>query len=437
MTRFGHFLVDEALQSRKYCTPSLNRLAAFIAIAMPLSIVVERLIAPEAPSTASIRIVATLLCFGVVAFPSFWNKRPEAAAIYWMFAVSFTGIFLFSCLLFLNAALTQNISHAPTLWILQYFVALFITMQVLSSPALFAVCWVTATAASASPLFVLENPNWAAVKMYVVYPAPVILSALVFGAATARNSSIIAREKLQTAASIGLNIAHELRTPLASIRAFSDGTNKHVPRLIEGYRKAVDAGLVGDPLNGKQLRNVAEGMRNIKNEVEYSNTIINMLLISTSERPGTTAISETCMASACIREAAQRFPFNNDVERNALRIDIEQDFEIKGAELVVVHVLFNLIKNGVRFAMHSEMPEVLVRATASGSDKMISVRDSGPGIEKHQQRVIFERFYTTQGIGQGTGVGLSFCKTAMESLGGSIECLSDGATYTEFRLRFP
>jgi two-component system CAI-1 autoinducer sensor kinase/phosphatase CqsS len=178
-------------------------------------------------------------------------------------------------------------------------------------------------------------------------------------------------------------------------------------------------------------------MQNIKNEVEYSNTIINMLLLSTSERPGIAGLPETCNARACIEEAAERFPFNNDVERNALKLNVERDFEIQAAQLVVVHILFNLIKNGVRFAMYSEKPEVLLSATVEDTGKLISVRDSGPGIPRNQQRLIFERFYTTQGIGQGTGVGLSFCRTAMESIGGTIECVSDGATFSEFRLRFP
>ncbi|MCZ6643270.1 MAG: HAMP domain-containing sensor histidine kinase, partial [Gammaproteobacteria bacterium] len=61
----------------------------------------------------------------------------------------------------------------------------------------------------------------------------------------------------------------------------------------------------------------------------------------------------------------------------------------------------------------------------------------GPGIPRSRQKEIFDRFYTTTDEGLGTGIGLSFCKMVMESLGGRITCDSVEGEYTTFSLYFP
>jgi len=53
---------------------------------------------------------------------------------------------------------------------------------------------------------------------------------------------------------------------------------------------------------------------------------------------------------------------------------------------------------------------------------------------------IFTRFYTwsaDRNQSTGTGIGLAFCRSVMESFGGTIDCKSQLGEYTEFTLAFP
>ena len=63
--------------------------------------------------------------------------------------------------------------------------------------------------------------------------------------------------------------------------------------------------------------------------------------------------------------------------------------------------------------------------------------DDGTGMSPNALTKVFDRFYTSNEDGGGTGMGLSFCKLVMESFGGGIICRSRLGEFTEFTLRFP
>ena len=74
----------------------------------------------------------------------------------------------------------------------------------------------------------------------------------------------------------------------------------------------------------------------------------------------------------------------------------------------------------------------------SDNDKnIVSIRDTGLGIANHDLRHLFEHFYSSKSVEEGSGVGLSFCKRVMESMEGSISCQSVLGEYAEFTLAFP
>ncbi|MDX8404695.1 MAG: response regulator, partial [Mariprofundus sp.] len=65
------------------------------------------------------------------------------------------------------------------------------------------------------------------------------------------------------------------------------------------------------------------------------------------------------------------------------------------------------------------------------------IRDNGRGITKDNLHKIFEPFFTTKDIGKGTGLGLAMVYGAIQSHGGLIEAISDGATGTAFHIYLP
>lgn len=83
-------------------------------------------------------------------------------------------------------------------------------------------------------------------------------------------------------------------------------------------------------------------------------------------------------------------------------------------------VILNLISNA-KDAIQNEKKKVIEIVTSHEGDKaFISVIDTGPGIPEENLSKIFDSFFTTKAVGQGTGLGLSLSKSMVESMGGTL-----------------
>lgn len=101
-------------------------------------------------------------------------------------------------------------------------------------------------------------------------------------------------------------------------------------------------------------------------------------------------------------------------------------------------IITNLIKNAIEAMVDvpsaQQKIEVELKVDSFYHDILLTVRDTGPGISADKLGKVFDPLYTTKK--HGTGVGLSFCKEAMEYMNGTIYCFSDMKKGTEFVLRF-
>jgi PAS domain S-box-containing protein len=80
-------------------------------------------------------------------------------------------------------------------------------------------------------------------------------------------------------------------------------------------------------------------------------------------------------------------------------------------------------------AAHPDLP--------TGEYVHLSVTDTGSGMDDKIRQHIFEPFYSTRGVGEGSGLGLSMVYGIVKNHGGSIECTSDEGRGTEFSMYFP
>lgn len=99
-------------------------------------------------------------------------------------------------------------------------------------------------------------------------------------------------------------------------------------------------------------------------------------------------------------------------------------------------VLMNLISNAKDALKDSLEKRIEVSLQNFDDEVRVSVKDSGPGVPKEIQSRIFEPFYTTKEVDQGTGIGLSISTSLMKEHGGRIE-LASSDTGAEFTLVFP
>jgi signal transduction histidine kinase len=102
-------------------------------------------------------------------------------------------------------------------------------------------------------------------------------------------------------------------------------------------------------------------------------------------------------------------------------------------------ILLNLVGNALKFTSEGM---VTVSAQAENGCVRFAVRDTGRGIPREQQTLLFRKFMRldtrTTAPEEGVGLGLSICRELVALMGGAIELSSDGpGTGTEVRFTLP
>jgi two-component system sensor histidine kinase ResE len=105
----------------------------------------------------------------------------------------------------------------------------------------------------------------------------------------------------------------------------------------------------------------------------------------------------------------------------------------------LVQVINNLVDNALRFTPPGG--EVCIGVRAKGTEIVVEVSDTGPGISEEDQAQLFQRFFRTdaarqQGI-SGTGLGLTIVKAIVEQHGGRVHCRSSVGEGTTFGFSLP
>lgn len=425
-----------AEQSARYSEGHF-RLLGWLAWLIPVAAVVDYVVGNPSYDTILIRTSAAVVCIPLILHRKLPARLSSLKDWYFVFVTAYCFPFTYGFMLAMNAAHAPLGQEIHIIWILQYFIALFLFIQLIVNGSLATLLWVIASCFALLPALIYPEANTAELKRVFVYPITGYLTALGFGILTNRKTAIINAEKAAAASAIGANLAHELRTPLASIGALAKGTENFLPTLTDAYQKAKNAGIELQPLRENQVSLLRKSLSTIRNEVDYSNTIIDMLLVNTADKSLSDVETDFFSVREAATESMQRFPFNNQRERELVELDIANDFEVEAPRLLIVHVLFNLIKNALYSVQKAGKGEIKITAEHNSSGGRILVHDSGIGIPASVRAHIFERFYTTTQTIQSAGIGLSFCKLVMESIGGSIRCDSVEGKYTTFTLEFP
>ena len=122
-----------------------------------------------------------------------------------------------------------------------------------------------------------------------------------------------------------------------------------------------------------------------------------------------------------------------------LKRDVEDGLpEIAGDKYRLEQVLINLFSNAIKF---TEKGYILCRAWKIDNEILISVKDSGGGINDVDQEKIFEKFKQTgtaiKGKPRGTGLGLPICKKIVNCHGGRIWVESESGKGSTFSFTLP
>jgi signal transduction histidine kinase len=139
-----------------------------------------------------------------------------------------------------------------------------------------------------------------------------------------------------------------------------------------------------------------------------------------------------CSLSDCLDEALSVYPLEKN-EREKIKIEKNGDVVFLANKRLVVHVLFNLIKNGLFAIQQAQKGSIFI--SIDGQTNQLRFKDTANGIKPKLAKKLFKEFYTTKA--NGTGMGLYFCKQTLTQLGGKISCTTQENLFTEFVLDFP
>ena len=258
-----------------------------------------------------------------------------------------------------------------------------------------------------------------------------VLSALVF---LSHSERAIAREKLTAARALASSIAHEMRTPLLGISFDASKTGDNLRRLSAVNKWAREQGC-DDSLSDGDMARMGGALQRIAEHAAAANLVIDMLLTNLRDASHSQQGIKLCSIASTIDEALLRFHFQPG-ERELIRVCVHQDFIYKGADLLMVHVIFNLIKNALRAIAAVGTGHIVVEARKTSAGNLLSVSDTGCGIEPSMLPYIFVPFVSGQKTGD-TGIGLAFCRRVIEGFGGSIACASEPGRGTTFEIKLP
>ena len=115
--------------------------------------------------------------------------------------------------------------------------------------------------------------------------------------------------------------------------------------------------------------------------------------------------------------------------------------EIEGDKNILYRVITNLVDNAIKYSNADGKIAVEASYGKKENELLFCISDEGPGIPEEYREKIFQSFFTidrgNNEITNSTGIGLSFCKLAIEAHGGKIwvEENSHGGSRFYFTLR--
>jgi len=214
------------------------------------------------------------------------------------------------------------------------------------------------------------------------------------------------------------DVSHELRIPVTNLGLYID--------LLEQGSKDKKSGYI----------------RTLREQISRLATLIESILnLSRLELGRARVAFEPVNLNALIEPVVEAFEASAD--ESGLRLTFAPDQklpEVMGEPSQLTQVIGNLLSNAIRYTRQGEI------AIETAVDKerwqaILTVRDTGAGIEVEDQPHVFERFYRGKGAAQsdipGTGLGLAIIKEIVDLHGGAVELESTPGQGSTVRVKLP
>ncbi|MCB9813102.1 MAG: GHKL domain-containing protein [Pseudomonadales bacterium] len=210
--------------------------------------------------------------------------------------------------------------------------------------------------------------------------------------------------------------SHELKTPLTSLKTSIEVSIR----------------------SGKLPKDIHKLFQYNLEDVNALNQLIDKLL-SLSSLEDRRLIFDNLDISEVIRTALKRVRYLSDQKKIKIKVSTK-NYQIKGEESSLIELFVILLDNAIKYSNKNGQIDIVVKSAKN--HLIISVKDSGIGIDQKYLPNIFDRFYRINSARTLTakssfGLGLSVAKKVVENHKGSISVSSEIAKGTVFTIKLP
>jgi len=207
--------------------------------------------------------------------------------------------------------------------------------------------------------------------------------------------ALIQSEKMAAVGTLSAGLAHEVKNPLSAVLGYAQLSKRKLDQP-EALKKHLDT---------------------IENETRRCNEIIgNLMQFSRQEKGEHSRISVNEVVNKSMAIVDHQLSLKNVRIESELADNIPP---ISGNANQLQQVLMNLMINAQQ-AMGDDGGTVGLATLVKSESVLITVSDTGPGIDEEVAAKVFEPFFTTKPAGQGTGLGLSVTYGIIQDHGGDI-----------------
>ena len=226
---------------------------------------------------------------------------------------------------------------------------------------------------------------------------------------------IMQTEKMKSVGGLAAGMAHEINNPLGAILQGVQNIQRRIhPEHEVNQQSAEKLDLDLKTMNlYLDDRDILKFINNIQDAGKRAASIVsNMLQFSRGNQKSLTniAVKDLLESSLTIARA--------DLELKSININVESINENMMLHCIpseLEQVILNLLQNAAQALLEHQgqttnldwKPQIAISAEQQDEQIIIKVKDNGPGMDDITRRRIFEPFYTTKDVGQGTGLGLS------------------------------
>lgn len=249
-------------------------------------------------------------------------------------------------------------------------------------------------------------------------------------------SAYIREQQFKAMTSLSEMLAHELRTPLISVQSSASSVRNDMLELLKGYAYYAEHCPDLALLSVSRMQRLERALDNMEQSLRYATTTIRTIWTGLHTVVSDDVEMVSFDVGVVVLEAVNRYPMS-DADRALIHFTTSEQTGLMGVGDVemFVHVLHNLLKNGLHAIKEADKGKIIIRLQKKEDKIVIYFEDTALGIDAEHVAKVFDPFYTTKKQSASSiGLGLYFCKRAMEKMGGHISCVAELGRYTCFEI---